>query len=158
MDSIREGLKKCHSADRRFQYKGTTSKGATIIDDYAHHPTEISASLAVAKAVVKNKLWVAFQPHTYSRTKAHLEDFAKALSVSDHVLLADIYAAREKDDGSVSSKDLEKKLLELGCDAVYLGDFDSIEKYFEKNSENNDMLITMGAGNIDSVGVELLSK
>lgn len=158
MDSIREGLKKCHSADRRFQYKGTTSKGATIIDDYAHHPTEISASLAVAKAVVKNKLWVAFQPHTYSRTKAHLEDFAKALSVSDHVLLADIYAAREKDDGSVSSKDLEKKLLELGCDAVYLGDFESIEKYFEKNSENNDMLITMGAGNIDSVGVELLSK
>ena len=158
MDSIREGLKKCHSADRRFQYKGTTSKGATIIDDYAHHPTEISASLAVAKAVVKNKLWVAFQPHTYSRTKAHLEDFAKALSVSDHVLLADIYAAREKDDGSVSSKDLEKKLLELGCDAVYLGDFESIENYFEKNSENNDMLITMGAGNIDSVGVELLSK
>lgn len=157
-ESIREGLKKCHSADRRFQYKGTTKKGATIIDDYAHHPTEISASLTVAKAVVKNKLWVAFQPHTYSRTKAHLDDFAKALSVSDHVLLADIYAAREKDDGSVSSKDLEKKLQELGCDAVYLGDFESIENYFEKNSENNDMLITMGAGNIDSVGVELLKK
>lgn len=156
MDDIREGLKLCHSADRRFQYKGTTEKGATIIDDYAHHPTEISASLAVATSVKKNDLWVAFQPHTYSRTKAHLVDFAKALSVSDHVLLADIYAAREKDDGTVSSKDLVNELKKLGCDAVYLGDFESIKDYFEKNSKNNDMLITMGAGNIDSVGVMLL--
>lgn len=156
MDDIREGLKLCHSADRRFQYKGTTEKGATIIDDYAHHPTEISASLAVATSVKKNDLWVAFQPHTYSRTKAHLVDFAKALSVSDHVLLADIYAAREKDDGTVSSKDLVNELKKLGCDAVYLGDFESIKNYFEKNSKNNDMLITMGAGNIDSVGVMLL--
>ena len=72
-------------------------------------------------SVKKADLWVAFQPHTYSRTKAHLKDFAKALSVSDHVLLADIYAAREVDDGSVSSKDLEKELKNLGCDAVYLG-------------------------------------
>ena len=158
LDNIKEGLKLCHSADRRFQYKGTTDKGAVIIDDYAHHPTEISASMAVAKAVVKNELWVAFQPHTYSRTKAHLKDFAKALSVADHILLADIYAAREIDDGTISSKDLENELKNLGCDAHYLGDFKSIENYFEKNSTNNDMLITMGAGNIDSVGVELLSK
>ena len=158
LDNIKEGLKLCHSADRRFQYKGTTDKGAVIIDDYAHHPTEISASMAVAKAVVKNELWVAFQPHTYSRTKAHLKDFAKALSVADHILLADIYAAREIDDGTISSKDLENELKNLGCDAHYLRDFKSIENYFEKNSTNNDMLITMGAGNIDSVGVELLSK
>ena len=129
-----------------------------IIDDYAHHPTEISATLKVANEVKKGDLWVAFQPHTYSRTKAHLADFAKALSVSDHVLIADIYAAREVDDGSVSSKDVETELIKLGCDAHYLGSFKEIEKYFEKNSKNNDMLITMGAGNIDSVGVELLSK
>lgn len=157
LDDIKEGLRLCHSADRRFQYKGTMENGAVIIDDYAHHPTEISASLAVAKSVVKNKLWVAFQPHTYTRTKAHLDDFAKALSVADHVLLADIYAAREIDDGSVSSKDLEIKLKELGCDAIYLGDFGNIKNYFKNNSNNNDMLITMGAGNIDTVGVELLS-
>ncbi|MCR4846336.1 MAG: UDP-N-acetylmuramate--L-alanine ligase [Eubacterium sp.] len=157
LEDIKEGLKLCHSADRRFQYKGTTSKGAVIIDDYAHHPTEISASMTVAKSVVKNELWVAFQPHTYTRTKAHLTDFAKALSVADHVLLADIYAAREIDDGSVSSKDLENELKKLGCDAVYLGDFGNIKNYFEKNSNNNDMLITMGAGNIDTVGDELLS-
>ena len=158
LEDIKEGLKKCHSADRRFQYKGTTDNGVIVIDDYAHHPTEISASLAVANSVKKSELWVAFQPHTYSRTKAHLKDFAKALSVSDHVLLADIYAAREKDDGSVSSKDLENELKNLGCDAVYLGSFEEIKKYFEKFSKNNDMLITMGAGNIDSLGMELLKK
>lgn len=158
LEDIKEGLRKCHSADRRFQYKGTTESGVTIIDDYAHHPTEISASLAVANSVKKAELWVAFQPHTYSRTKAHLKDFAKALSVSDHVLLADIYAAREVDDGSVSSKDLEKELKNLGCDAVYLGSFEEIKKYFKNNSKHNDMLITMGAGNIDSLGVELLQK
>ena len=157
LDTIKEGLRLCHSADRRFQYKGTTSEGATIIDDYAHHPTEIAASLAVAKAVVKNELWVAFQPHTYSRTKAHLDAFAEASSVCDHVLLADIYAARELDDGSVSSKDLAEKLQKLGCDAVYLGDFKNIENYFKNSCKNNDMLITMGAGNIDSVGMELLN-
>ena len=158
LEDIKEGLRKCHSADRRFQYKGTTETGVTIIDDYAHHPTEISASLAVANSVKKAELWVAFQPHTYSRTMAHLKDFAKALSVSDHVLLADIYAAREVDDGSVSSKDLEKELKNLGCDAVYLGSFEEIKKYFKNNSKHNDMLITMGAGNIDSLGVELLQK
>ena len=158
LEDIKEGLKKCHSADRRFQYKGTTDNGVIVIDDYAHHPTEISASLAVANSVKKSELWVAFQPHTYSRTKAHLKEFAKALSVSDHVLLADIYAAREKDDGSVSSKDLENELKNLGCDAVYLGSFEEIKKYFEKFSKNNDMLITMGAGNIDSLGMELLKK
>ncbi len=158
LEDIKEGLRKCHSADRRFQYKGTTESGVTIIDDYAHHPTEISASLAVANSVKKAELWVAFQPHTYSRTMAHLKDFAKALSVSDHVLLADIYAAREVDDGSVSSKDLEKELKKLGCDAVYLGSFEEIKKYFKNNSKHNDMLITMGAGNIDSLGVELLQK
>ena len=157
LEDIKEGLRLCHSADRRFQYKGTMDNGAVIVDDYAHHPTEISASLAVAKSVVKNELWVAFQPHTYTRTKAHLGDFAKALSVADHVLLADIYAAREKDDGSVSSRDLENELKKLGCDAVYLGDFGNIKKYFKNNSNNNDMLITMGAGNIDTVGDELLS-
>ena len=106
----------------------------------------------------KGKLWIAFQPHTYSRTKAHLTDFAAALSTADHVLLADIYAAREKDDGSVSSRDLENELKKLGADVTYLGDFSSIKNYLEKSLNNNDMLITMGAGNIDTVGMELIQK
>lgn len=153
-----EGLRKSHSAERRFQYKGTLDPEITIIDDYAHHPTEIAASIKVAKSIVKGELWCAFQPHTYSRTKAHLEAFADALSPCDHVLLADIYAAREVDDGSISSKDLAEKLVARGCHAIYLGSFDKIEKYFKENVHTKDMLITMGAGNIDSVGTDLLQK
>ncbi len=156
MEVTKEGLRKCSSAKRRFEYKGTLSNNRTVIDDYAHHPTEIAATLRVAKEVAKGEVWCAFQPHTYSRTKALLPDFAEALSLSDHVLLADIYAAREKDDGSVSSRDLEGKLREKGVDAVYLGDFSEIEKYFLKNSKENDMLITMGAGNIVNLGENLL--
>ena len=157
-DDIKEGLLGCSSAKRRFEYKGTTDKGAIVVDDYAHHPTEIAATLKVANEIKKGDLWVAFQPHTYTRTYSLLPQFAEALSVADHVLLADIYAAREKDDGRVSSRDIEKLLKEKGTDAIYLGDFLSIEKYFEKNSKENDVLITMGAGNIDSVGVSLLKK
>lgn len=157
-DDIRNGLLDCSSAKRRFEYKGTTDKGAVVIDDYAHHPTEIAATLKVANEIKKGDLWVAFQPHTYTRTYSLLPEFADALELADHVLLADIYAAREKDDGRVSSRDIERLLKEKGTDAVYLGDFLSIEKYFEKNSKENDVLITMGAGNIDSVGVSLVKK
>lgn len=158
MDSIRTGLKNCCSAKRRFEYKGTLSSGVKVIDDYAHHPTEIAASLAVARSVTEGEVWCAFQPHTYTRTYALLPEFADALSACDHVLLADIYAAREKDTGMVSSKDLADKISALGTDAVYLGDFDSIEKFILKNCKKNDLLITMGAGNIVSVGESLLSK
>ena len=158
MEDTCAGLKTCSSAKRRFEYKGTTKKGAVIIDDYAHHPTEIAATIAVGKSVAKGDLWIAFQPHTYSRTKALLDDFAEALKPADHVLLADIYAAREKDDGTVHSRDLAEKLIKLDTDAVYLGEFSTIEKYFSEHCKNNDMLITMGAGPIDSVGVSLLSE
>ncbi len=158
IEAIREGLRKCHSADRRFQYKGVTSNGVTVVDDYAHHPTEISATLKVANAMKKGELWVAFQPHTYSRTKAHLDEFAKALSVADHVVLADIYAAREVDDGTVSSGDIAERLVKLGCDAHYLGSFEEVKNYLKNNFKNNDLLITMGAGNIDTVGNQLISE
>ncbi len=158
MGPILAGLRSCSSAKRRFEFKGRLENGVTIVDDYAHHPTEIAATVAVGRSVAKGELWIAFQPHTYSRTKALLPDFAEALSPADHVLIADIYAAREKDDGTVHSRDLEEKLKQLGCDAVYLGDFPTIEKYFTEHCRNNDLLITMGAGPIDSVGVDLLSK
>lgn len=156
MNASLKGLKNCSSAKRRFEYKGTLPNGIVVIDDYAHHPTEIAATLKVANEVKKGEVWCAFQPHTYSRTYALLPEFAEALSITDHVLLADIYAAREKDDGRVSSRDIEKLLKEKGVDAVYLGDFSEIEKYFLKNSKENDMLITMGAGNIVNLGEKLL--
>ena len=93
---IFEGLKDFTGTDRRFQYKGQIG-GVTIIDDYAHHPTEIEATLHAAKNYPHKKIWCVFQPHTYTRTKALLPEFAKALSLADHVVLADIYAARETD-------------------------------------------------------------
>ena len=153
-----QGLSKCHSAKRRFERKGVTEKGVIVIDDYAHHPTEIAATLAAAKNTDHEKMYVCFQPHTYTRTKALLPEFAQALCGADCVLLADIYAAREKDDGSVSSKDLEKKINEAGGNAIYMGSFDAILDYAEKNCKKNDLLITMGAGNIDSVGDSILKK
>lgn len=156
--NVLEGLRKCKSAERRFQFKGTLPGNITVIDDYAHHPTEIAASLKVARSIARGEIWCAFQPHTYSRTRALLPQFAEALSLADHVLLADIYAAREKDDGTISSRDLEKALKEKGTDAMYLGDFQSIEDYFRAHMNNNDLFITMGAGNIDSVGTELLKS
>ena len=124
----------------------------------AHHPTEIAATLAAAKNTPHNELWCIFQPHTYSRTKALLDEFGQALATCDHVLLADIYAAREQDTGLVSSKDVCDKINANGGHAIYLGDFDSITEYVKKNCKKNDLLITMGAGNVDSIGNTLLKK
>lgn len=158
MEYVKAGLFACTSAKRRFEHKGTTANGVMILDDYAHHPTEIAATLEAAKNTPHNELWCIFQPHTYTRTYALLDRFASALSVCDHVILADIYAAREKDTGMVSSKDLCSKINEAGGNAVYLGDFASIEKFAEKNCKKNDLLITMGAGNVDFIGESLLKK
>ena len=88
--------------------------GVTIIDDYAHHPTEIKATLTSAKNYPHKKTWCVFQPHTYTRTKALLPEFAEALTLADHVVLADIYAAREKNTLGISSKDLQERIQELG--------------------------------------------
>lgn len=152
--TIQSALTKYKGTERRFERKGEYN-GATIIDDYAHHPTEIAATLASARHYPHNKLWVAFQPHTYTRTKEFLHEFAESLSAADHVILADIYAAREPDPGDISSKHIEELIKESGNSATYLGDFDSIEKYLEKNLTTGDLLITMGAGNIVEVGEAL---
>ena len=158
LNSVKTGLLNCTSAKRRYEYKGTTDNGVIIIDDYAHHPTEIAATIKATANTPHNELWVAFQPHTYTRTYALLDKFAEALAVCDHVLLADIYAAREKDTGMVSSKDLCERINSLGGNAIHIGDLLSIQKFVEKNCKKNDLLITMGAGNVDIVGNSLLKK
>lgn len=154
---IKNGLLGFKGADRRFQYKGNVS-GIDIFDDYAHHPSEIKATLEAARNHSHKKLWCVFQPHTYTRTKAFLKDFARSLSIADKVIVTDIYAAREKDPGDISSKDLLDELLLLGTDAVYISSFEDIEKFILKNCINGDMLITMGAGDVVNVGEELLKK
>ena len=154
-DAICEGLKSFKGANRRFEYKGQY-KGITIIDDYAHHPTEISATIAAARRVKHQRLVIVFQPHTYTRTKALLPEFAEALSAADLVLLGEIYAAREKDIYGIHSSDLAKKINELGTECINFNDFSEIEEFLKKNLINGDLLITMGAGNIYLVGEHLI--
>ena len=155
-ETIAEGLHAFYGTDRRFQIKGQRD-GVTIIDDYAHHPTEITATLSAAANYPHKRIICVFQPHTYSRTKAFLEAFAKALSAADLVVLADIYAARETDNLGISSKDLLTRLQNLGTESYYFPSFEEIEKFLLKKIMNGDLLITMGAGDILKVGEKLIS-
>ena len=155
IDHIKAGLEHFTGTNRRFEKKGEVC-GVTIIDDYAHHPSEIRATLEAARNYPHNKLWCVFQPHTYTRTKAFMDEFARALSMADHVILADIYAARETDNLGISSADLAKKIEALGTKAEYIPSFDEIETFILKNCINGDLLITMGAGDIVKVGEKLL--
>lgn len=154
---IIKGLGSFTGTDRRFQYKGEVA-GVTIVDDYAHHPTEIEATLHAAHNYPHKKLWCVFQPHTYTRTKALLPEFAKALSLADHVVVADIYAARETDTLGISSEDLQKRIQELGTPCEYFPTFDEIENYLLANCQEGDLLITMGAGDVVNIGEHLLGK
>ena len=151
------GLACFGGAHRRFELKGTLGN-VTVIDDYAHHPTEIKATLTTATHTPHNELWVVFQPHTYTRTKALFEEFADALKGFDHVILVDIYAAREPDTGLVHAKDLADRIKELGSDARYFSSFEAVENYLLKNCKKNDLLITMGAGDVYLIGEELLGQ
>ena len=152
---IARGLESFTGTDRRFQYKGTVA-GVTIIDDYAHHPTEIRATLHAARNYPHKKIWCVFQPHTYTRTKALMPEFAAALSLADHVVLADIYAARETDTLGISSEDLQKDIAALGTPCEYFPTFDEIENYLLEHCEPGDLLITMGAGDVFKIGEKLL--
>ena len=153
--AVEKGLLSFTGTDRRFQYKGEVN-GVTIIDDYAHHPTEIRATLHAAAHYPHRELWCVFQPHTYSRTKAFLKEFAEALSLADHVVLADIYAARETDTLGISSRDLERELAALGADVYYFPTFAEIEKFLSEKCMHGDMCITMGAGDVINIGEDLL--
>jgi UDP-N-acetylmuramate--alanine ligase len=155
IEVIQKALLTFTGTERRFQYKGEIG-GVTIIDDYAHHPTEVIATLSAAKNYPHKTTWCVFQPHTYSRTKAFLKDFASALTLADKVVLADIYAAREVNPGDISSKDLQDEIIKLGKDAYYLESFDDIENFLLENCTNGDLLITMGAGDIVTIGEALL--
>ena len=144
-------------ANRRFERKGTVN-GVTIIDDYAHHPTEIRATLKAAENYPHNTLWCIFQPHTYTRTKKFLSEFARALTLADEIILADIYAAREKDTLGISSKTLQAEIEKLGHRCYYFPSFEEIENFVLTNCTKGDLLITMGAGDVVKIGENLLQK
>ena len=155
MDTIKKGLLSFTGTDRRFEYKGTFN-GVTVVDDYAHHPTEIKATLKAAQHYPHNSVWCVFQPHTYTRTKAFFHEFAEALSHADHLVLADIYAARETDTLGISSADLAEEAAKLGTDSHYFPSFAEIESFLKENCRPGDLLITMGAGDIVTVGEDLI--
>lgn len=155
--NIREALASFSGTDRRFEYKGDMN-GTAVIDDYAHHPTEIRATLTAASNMPHDRIFCIFQPHTYTRTKALMDDFASALSLADVVVLADIYAARETDTLGISSETLADKIRALGHkETYYFPTFAEIEKFIRKNCRKGDVVITMGAGNVTEIGPALLS-
>ena len=157
LDVIKKGLLQFGGTKRRFEYKGTKN-GITVIDDYAHHPTEVAATLTAARNYPHGRIICVFQPHTYSRTKAFLSDFARVLSMADIVVLADIYAAREKNTLGISSKDLLAELQKNGQESYYFPSFDEIETFLSEKCINNDLLITMGAGDVYLIGEHLLQQ
>lgn len=157
LNLLNEGLENFSGADQRFEIKGQVD-GMTIVDDYAHHPTEIAATLNVAKRYPHKNLYVVFQPHTYTRTRAFLDDFAKVLCEGEHVILTDIYAAREKNPGDISAKDIVDKMKPLGKEALYMPSFDEIASYLKTHASSGDLIITMGAGNVNQIASILLNK
>ena len=156
-EDIKSALLKFTGAHRRFEFKGKVN-GASIYDDYGHHPTEI---VATAKSLMNkkyNESWVVFQPHTYSRTKNLLDDFAKALLNFDNIIILDIYAAREKNTYNISSKDLVDRIISLGKDAKYIPDFYECVSYIKENVKENDIIMTLGAGTVTQIGPMLLNN
>lgn len=157
MEHIKAGLMKFKGTDRRFEYKGEVN-GITILDDYAHHPTEIEATLTAAKNYPHRKIWCAFQPHTYTRTKAFWNQFSDALTLADVVVLADVYAARETDTLGIHCEDLADDIRRKGTESYYFPSFDAIENFLLETCTDNDLILTMGAGDIYQVGEHLLGR
>ena len=144
-------------ANRRFEHKGRIN-GFSVIDDYAHHPAEINATLKVASECKHNKVICIFQPHTYTRTNAFLKEFAQALKSADQIILTDIYAAREQNTLGISSLDLKRELDILGANCIHESDFIAIKDLVLSMAEPDDLVITMGAGNVVEIGEMILEN
>lgn len=155
-EDIKNALQKYTGAHRRFEYVGSFNKGVSVYDDYGHHPTEILATANALKQKDYRQSWVVFQPHTYSRTKSLLEDFAKSLLSFDHVIVTDIYAAREDNIYNISSLDLVDKLKSYGKNALYISNFDEIAKYLKDHTIERDIVLTLGAGTVTNIGPKLV--
>ena len=142
-EEIAAGLAAFHGAGRRFEFLGTVND-ITIVDDYAHHPTEIVATLNAAKAMPYARVWAIFQPFTFSRTARHLNEFAEALAIADEVVVSDIMGSREQNEWNVSSKQITDRI----NGAHYLATFDEISRFVAENAKPNDLILTMGGGDV----------
>lgn len=151
VETIKSAIENFKGADRRFEFKGMVN-GAKVFDDYGHHPTEVSATAKALKNKKYNESWVVFQPHTYSRTFNLLNDFANALLSFDHIIVTDIYAARETNTYNISSKDLADAIVKLGKNAQYIPVLEDCAKYLKENVKENDIVLTLGAGTVTNIG------
>ncbi len=156
-EDIAEGLAECRGAHKRFEYKGEAN-GVTVIDDYAHHPVEIKATLNTAKKIPHGKTFCVFQPHTYTRTKTLFDEFTTAFNDTDELVLMDIYAAREKDTGLVSSDELGEAIRATGVKCTNVHSHDEAVEYVKEHINSGDMLLTVGAGDVVIVGEKFLEK
>lgn len=151
-----EILSKFEGVGRRFELKGEVN-GITVIDDYAHHPTEIKATLAAAQTRFAGRpVWAVFQPHTFSRTQALLDDFAGAFSEADHVIIVDIFASREVDQGTIHSTDILQRMEHP--DARYIGSLTAAVDYLVNHLNSGAVLLTMGAGDGYKIGEWILER
>ena len=157
---IREVLDSFHGTQRRFDVIGTTAGGVSIIDDYAHHPTEIKATLKAARQMPHNRLWCLFQPHTYTRTMALFDEFAESFEDADVLCMAEIFAAREKNIYKISSRELIRKIRKDHADkeAYYFHTLEDIAQFVSDNAMPGDMVITMGAGDIYKIADMLINQ
>lgn len=149
--NVKQGLENFTGADRRFELKGFCN-GARVLDDYAHHPTEITATLKSAKQAAEGKVYVVFQPHTFTRTFYLMNEFAQALSIADHVILTDIYAAREINKVGVNILNLRDQIQ----GARYISKFEDIAKTLKNELQQGDIAILMGAGNVNQIASLLI--
>lgn len=153
---IKAGLLKYHGASRRLEYKGLFND-AKVFDDYGHHPTEIEATAKAFISKEHNESWVIWEGHTYSRVFEHKDEFADSLKYFDHIIVIDIYAAREKNTFGIKPEDIVDKLKVMNKDAVYISDYDEIVNYLKERVKNNDIILTLGAGYVTKIS-ELLTK
>ncbi|OAA82990.1 UDP-N-acetylmuramate--L-alanine ligase [Clostridium ljungdahlii] len=156
-DNIKMGLENFKGTHRRFELKGK-KEGITVIDDYAHHPTEIKATLNAAINYPHKRIICVFQPHTFSRTISLFKEFTEAFDNVDELILANIYPAREKDTGKVSSAMLAEEIAKRGIKCTNIPDFKSIVDYLRTDLKDGDLLLTVGAGDVFKVGEMYLSE
>lgn len=156
-EDIKRGIKKYKGASRRLEYKGKF-KGADVYDDYGHHPTEIMATSNAIHKKQYNESWVIFEAHTYSRAYKHKEDFAKALKNFDHIIVTDIYAAREENIYGITEDDIVKEIKKYGKEAFHISSYEDIKLYLSQYVHDGDLILTLGAGNVTKVADLLVSK
>ncbi len=157
-ETIVGALAKFSGAKRRFETKGKEN-GIWVVDDYAHHPTEIGATLQAAKETGAKRIVCVFQPHRYTRTKLLYEEFCKCFGNCDKLILTHIYSAGEDPIPGVSGKNLAESIkVTTGKDVTYIDSFARLEEYLFKNCKPGDLVITMGAGDVFRIGEELVKE